>query len=267
MVHRPVWIALVVATTLWWSNSCCAQAFFPLLRVDDTAYDTTVRLKLNSGANNRVDVTETVDGPAIDHDDYLTIINEASTAVDGDSLSISSGIAEAQILPLVDCWMMSAECIASIGGAWVLDASETGYAGFVNNQFASSSGSVEILPNPSYPEVTLGELQVTFTIVPSSVAWDTTYLYMSCGNSSIFITFDGAYYTAEGYLEGYGSIEESDIFGAPLVYTATQNVEVSEVIQATAEVNGEGTGAVFFGDSESELPGLSAAASFYVTER
>ncbi|MDB5347243.1 MAG: hypothetical protein JWP89_5620 [Schlesneria sp.] len=270
MAKRTGWYVLMaMAATLWWQSSCSAQAFFPLLRVDDMVWDTKVHVVLESSTTDSVDVVDPVNdtNDSTDHDTNFTIVNEITSAVAGNSNAESNAIAEAEILPAASSWMMLGQCISSIGGLWDLNTSSSGYAAIVNNQCSRACGRFEILENSSSPSTTLGTMQVTFTIDFNSVDWDEGEIHMSCNGAFVDLTYADGFYTVEGNLAGNGNIEDSGVASGPVVFTAFMDVEVGDVFCAKSKVSGSKTESVFFTDSDSAIPSLSVNTSFYVSER
>lgn len=267
MAKRAGWSVLLAMTaTLWWQSSCSAQAFFPLERVDDTVWDTQVHVVLSSATTDSVDVVDPIDDDVdtTEHDTNYTIVNEVTNVVDGGSNAESTAIAEAEILPAASSWMTLAQCITSISGLWDLNTSTSGYAGVTNNQDAEAAGSFEVLANPSYPSVTLGTAHVTFTVIFDSPGWDEGEIHMTCGERAFDISYANGWYMVaqlEDQEGGQGPI------GGTLEFTASFDVEVGDIINASASVSGSGSTAVFFGDSDSAIPGISVNTSFYISER
>jgi hypothetical protein len=266
MAKRTGWYVLMaMAATLWWQSSCSAQAFFPLQRVDDTVWDTKVHVVLGSSTTDSVDVVDPVDDgiDSTEHDTNYTIVNEATSAVDGDSNAESTAIAEAEILPAASSWMMLAQCITSISGLWDLNTSATGYAAAGSDQDAEAAGSFEVLANASYPSATLGTAHVTFTIILESPGWSEGEIHMTCGDTAYDVRFSEDYYSVD-QAEG---MEGSGPFGGTLVFTDSFDVEVGDVIKVSASISGSGGNSVYFGDSDSKIPGVSVNTSVYVSER
>lgn len=258
-------------------NVCNAQAaFFPLQRQlclegpeGIQGQGTSITL-----ATQAADATGIVTGPAINNilleDRNFMTDPEDSAATIGNTVATSDGVPTAETLPAETYSAAIGESTASIGGIWSLTTGAAPSAAWVDNrQQAIAQGRFIVLANPTYPTVTTGTIQIEFNLMNAS-DYQNVYMSARCDGSYIEVMQDANGYMMVGYLEGYGSISDSDSGPYPGgVYTASRSASVNDGLTTYANVYGDlGNGGLGLNDANSADGGtasISATTSVFVS--
>ncbi|MDB5345868.1 MAG: hypothetical protein JWP89_4245 [Schlesneria sp.] len=252
---------LAVIAPLFCQSDCPGQAFFPLQRVNNNSDAAKVVVKLRSDAAAPGFPPAT--GLAVDDtttDVNLAINADDSTAISGGSTAISESNSEAEILPSYDASAAGAECIAFLGGIMSCNLATGGAATITNNQDSTAQGTFKVLPNPTYPSVTGGTLQITFDVDIASFPWNGGEISASVGTASIyFFTSGGSYYSVVN-LNGTPEYDFGAIDDASGTFTTTRSVAVNDTLTVRSHVSGTLNNATV-----TAVPSATVTTSIYVT--